>query len=46
MSFAPPVGDTQFARCEVLENLPVHVAGRQIAHFNLSHCQDWQGSSE
>lgn len=46
MSFAPPVGDTQFARCDVLENLPVRVAGRQIAHFNLSHCQDWQGPSE
>jgi 4-amino-4-deoxy-L-arabinose transferase-like glycosyltransferase len=46
MSFTPPVGDTQFARCDVLENLPVRVAGRQIAHFNLSHCQDWQGPSE
>jgi hypothetical protein len=46
MSFAPPVGDTQFARCDVLENLPVRVAGRQIAHFNLSHCQDWQGPSK
>ena len=46
MSFTPPVGDTQFARCDVLENLPVQVAGRQIAHFNLSHCQDWQGPSE
>jgi hypothetical protein len=46
MSFAPPVGDSQFARCDVLENLPVRVAGRQIAHFNLSHCQDWQGLSE
>ena len=46
MSFMPPVGDTQFARCDVLENLPVRVAGRQIAHFNLSHCQDWQGPSQ
>jgi len=46
MSFTPPVGNTQFARCDVLENLPVKVAGRQIAHFNLSHCQDWQGPSE
>jgi 4-amino-4-deoxy-L-arabinose transferase-like glycosyltransferase len=43
MSFTPPVGDNQFARCDVLENLPVRVAGRQIAHFNLSHCQNWQG---
>jgi len=46
MSFTPPVGDRQFARCDVLENLPVQVAGRQIAHFNLLHCQDWQGPSE
>ena len=46
MSFTPPVGDSQFARCDVLENLPVKVAGRQIAHFNLSHCQDWQGSNK
>jgi len=46
MSFAPPVGATQFARCEVLENLPVLVGARQIAHFNLSHCQDWQGLSQ
>jgi hypothetical protein len=46
MSFAPPVGDSQFARCDVLENLPVKVAGRQIAHFNLSHCQDWQGPNK
>lgn len=46
MSFKPPVGITQFARCDVLENLPVRVAGRQIAHFHLSHCQDWQGPSE
>jgi len=46
MSFAPPVGEKQFARCDVLENLPVRVADRQIAHFNLSHCQDWQGPSE
>ncbi len=46
MSFTPPVSDKQFARCDVLENLSVQVAGRQIAHFNLSHCQDWQGPSE
>jgi 4-amino-4-deoxy-L-arabinose transferase-like glycosyltransferase len=46
MTFAPPVGASQFARCDVLENLPVRVAGRQIAHFNLSHCQDWQGPNK
>jgi 4-amino-4-deoxy-L-arabinose transferase-like glycosyltransferase len=46
MSFSPPVGDTQFARCDLLENLPVQVAGRQIAHFNILQCQDWLGPSE
>ena len=45
MGFAPPVGASQFSRCDVLENLPVLVWERQLAHFNISHCQDWQGAT-
>ncbi len=43
MSFAPPVGPTQFERCELLEQLPVNRMGRQIAHFNYLLCHNWQG---
>ena len=43
MSFAPPVGPRQFERCELVEQLPVHRLGRQIAHFNYLLCHIWQG---
>jgi hypothetical protein len=43
MSFAPPVGPTQFERCELLDQLPVNRMGRQIAHFNTLLCHNWQG---
>ena len=43
MSFAPPVGPRQFERCELVEQLPVHRLGRQIAHFNYLLCHNWQG---
>lgn len=43
LSFAPPVGPTEFARCELLAQQPVMHWGRQIAHFNFQFCQHWQG---
>ncbi len=50
MSFAPPVtqagGLPQFETCELLEQLPVLRWGRQIAHFNLQLCRNWQGPKE
>jgi hypothetical protein len=53
MSFAPPVTATGlassspgFERCELLEQLPVLRWGRQIAHFNLQLCRNWQGPKE
>ena len=50
MSFAPPVtqagGLPLFETCELLEQLPVLRWGRQIAHFNLQLCRNWQGPKE
>ena len=46
MSFAPPVGPTQFEQCELLEQQPVQRWGRQIAHFNFLLCKNWQGPKE
>ena len=50
MSFAPPVtqagGPPAFETCELLEQLPVLRWGRQIAHFNLQLCRNWQGPKE
>ena len=50
MSFAPPVmqagGPPGFETCVLLEQLPVLRFGRQIAHFNLQLCRNWQGPKE
>ncbi len=46
MTFAPPVGPDRFEQCDLLEQLPVRHAGRQIAHFNFLHCRNWQGPAE
>jgi 4-amino-4-deoxy-L-arabinose transferase-like glycosyltransferase len=46
MTFAPPVGPAQFERCELIEQLPITHAGRQIAHFNYLLCRHWQGAEE
>ncbi|MEN9539181.1 MAG: hypothetical protein RLZZ126_1416, partial [Pseudomonadota bacterium] len=46
MSFAPPVGPAEFARCRLLEQQPVTRWGRQVAHFNFQLCEDWQGPKE
>jgi hypothetical protein len=43
LSYAPPVGPGQFARCDALPALPVMRAGRQIAHFNFLACRSWRG---
>lgn len=46
MSFAPPVGPLEFERCDLLEQFPVMRWGRQIAHFNMQLCRNWQGPKE
>jgi 4-amino-4-deoxy-L-arabinose transferase-like glycosyltransferase len=43
MSFKPPVGAQQFERCVLLDQMPVHHLGRQIAHFNFLSCHNWRG---
>ncbi len=43
MSFAPPVGPSQFRECRWLEQQPVRHLGRQLAHFNFLLCRHWQG---
>jgi 4-amino-4-deoxy-L-arabinose transferase-like glycosyltransferase len=45
MSYAPPVGPAQFERCEQLEQIPITHLGRQISHFNISKCYNWQSIS-
>jgi 4-amino-4-deoxy-L-arabinose transferase-like glycosyltransferase len=42
MSYIPPVGPTQFERCEWLEQMPIMHMGRQISHFNFLQCYNWQ----
>ena len=50
MSFEAPVqqpgGPPGFAQCELLEQWPVIRWGRQLAHFNLQLCRNWQGPKE
>lgn len=46
MSFALPVGRTEFEQCELLEQQAVLRLGRQIAHFNFLLCSNWQGPKE
>lgn len=46
MTFAPPVGPDRFEQCDLLEQMPVRHAGRQIAHFNFLLCRHWQAAAE
>ena len=46
MTFAPPVGQSKFEQCDLLEQMPARHLGRQIAHFNFLHCRNWQGAAE
>lgn len=46
MSFAPPVGPGRFVSCRPLAQQPVWRAGRQLAHFNFSLCEGWQGPAQ
>lgn len=36
-----PGGATGFRECHPIDQMPVLVDGRQIAHFNFLHCQGW-----
>jgi hypothetical protein len=43
MSHQLPVGEGLFERCDEPEILPVHHAGRTVAHFGLYLCHNWGG---
>jgi hypothetical protein len=40
MSFADPVGDTAFKRCDKVDTYVVHQLGRDISQFDILLCQD------
>ena len=44
LSFTPPVGEHGFARCTLLETLPVYRWGAPVARFNFYDCRGWGGS--
>jgi hypothetical protein len=46
MALAPPVGPSQFERCEPVGQMPVIKGDRQLAHFNFLACSHWQGPPE
>lgn len=49
MPFDPPVRReglvAGFTRCDLLERLPTVVLGREVSHFDLLKCSDWQGEN-
>lgn len=44
MTFAPPVANSQFKSCHLIEQMPVMHLGRAVSHFNFSICEGWQAS--
>ncbi len=45
MAFDPPVSDTGFESCEIVDSQSVHRLGRDISKFDFLLCKNWQGNS-
>lgn len=45
MAFDPPVSETAFESCEIVDSLTVHRLGRDISKFDFLVCKNWQGNS-
>jgi len=46
MTFSPPVADSQFKSCHLIEQMPVMHMGRVVSHFNFSICEGWQSTRD
>jgi len=45
MAFDPPVSETAFESCEMIDSLNVPRLGRHISKFDFLLCKNWQGNS-
>ena len=45
MPYDPPVGENQFEKCELVDQLPVERLNRTIAQFDFYLCTNWRGKS-